>query len=586
MMNTSAANNQSVKASVEEAEVMSFTHPEDPVECPVQPLGHSNGHYYFTDVAGEFRDLAMRDFTDKSILSLFGGDSSWPAFHYPATNKKGEPIPGEFHVRKVTAYLMRKCHARGLYDANAPLRGLGVWRWKDSAVVNAGSAIWHSGKWHAPGLQLGGATYIARPRIEKPEMEQDLDPEKIEELRRSFNMWSYSEEGDADLLFGWMGASLLGGYPRWRAHVLIIGERGTGKTSLGEHCSSCLGDQGVSLNDYTEGGLRQTLQNEARTTWLDEAETGSDVQSSRMAAVIRLLRNLSGEKGARITRGSANQQAMNSTVTGCMLLTAIHSPPLEPQDRSRIITMNLNKPTQGESSSQDLLHYKAMAQAMSPALRGHAVRHAKHFSEAFELYHKILLTHGCDGRQADLYATSLAGRSILLDKEVPTIDEAHAFVKKYEARLKVIFMEDSDASDGQSCLNHLLDYMMDVWRDGKKVTIGQFLCEQVNATDLDDRQLATYGMRLIRQRPDPHAGERITYHTLFVPNGHAQLRRIFTNTVWSGGGWKNSLRRLPYVEIAPPVSVAGQKRRGLYIPSTLLPDMGASDYPPYPPRPP
>ncbi len=269
------------------------------------------------------------------------------------------------------------------------------------------------------------------------------------------NAWSFGDVADADLLFGFMGAAMLGGYPQWRAHTIVSGKHGIGKSKLGTLIMNCLGEQGISLNDYTEAGLRQSLINEARTIWLDEGEPGVDNSvAHRMAQIIRLLRILSGGQGARVARGSSAGVAQNYTVTGCVMLTAINPPPLEPQDRSRIIQMNITK---ANALVQDVDFYVEEAARRSTRLRARAILNVDKFIGAFDLYRKVLVEYGCDGRQADLFATVLAGRSFLLDDDVPQKDEAMKMVTLLKARLSSIFTEDAENSDGLRCLRHLLD---------------------------------------------------------------------------------------------------------------------------------
>lgn len=574
-----------IAAALANSEVVEFKGGETMMqECPIQPLGMSNGVYFFTSPEGELRNLAARDFTDRQLISLFAGDLSWMVQNFPSYDKEGNPS-GDFKVKKVTAALMRACHMRGIFSTETPLRGHGVWRFGEKVVVHTGDGIYYDRAWFAPGKIIGHAIYIARAKVDRPDFDQPLDDFQTRQIRQWFNAWAFRENGDADLLFGFLGAALLGGFPSWRVHALVVGERGTGKSSLGEFIADCLGAQGTQMNNYTEAGLRQRLQNEARAIWLDEGETGHDQSARRMADVIRLLRLLSSGEGARIVRGSSGGQAQSSTVTGCVMITAINPPHLEPQDRSRIIEINLNKPEQRETTEKDLEYFKTEARARSNGLRARAVSRAGHFAAAFSLFRRTLVIHGCDGRQADLFATLLSGRSTLLDSGMPTQEDATALVATYKERLSVIFIEDREASDGQICLNQLYDFILDNYRNEKRISIGQQLMACI-ADNAEDMALQAFGMKVMRCEDG--------YKKLFIPNDHVQLKRIFANSVWGNGGWNKSLQRLPGVKSTPdPVRVAGSKRRGVYVPHDLLPKAGTDtdrapmrDDHPDPPTPP
>lgn len=539
--------------------------------CPVTPLGTLDGNYYFIAPSGELRKLSPRDFTDKFLVSLFAGRTDWLCQNFPSTTRKGQKDFSRFEGSDATFSLMRACHERGLYNPNTPLRGPGVWRAGDRPILHSGDGIWYHQQWMQPGQQLRGSIYTARAALERPDFEHPLSAIEARELRQWFNAWAFIDNIDADLLFGFLGAALLGGFPSWRAHAFVIGERGNGKTKLGEFIMSCLGAQGMSLNDYTEAGLRQSLINEARAIWLDEGEPGSDgAISHRMAAVIRLLRILSGGQGARVARGSSGGVAQNYTVTGCVMLTAINPPPLEPQDRSRIIQISINKPNLTTSSSQDIDYFIEEAVKRSSKLRARAILGVERFIGAVDLFRRLLVERGCDGRQADLFATLLAGRSLLIDDGLPDPDAAQELVNALDSRLGSIFVEDSDSSDGQLCLRRFYDTTCDAIRDGRRMTLGQIIAKERQSPGTHDALLDSYGCRLM---PDG---------TLFIPHMHGQLVKVYSGTAWASGGWRYSLLRLQGVKpSAHPVRVSGSKIRGLLLPRDLLPSLD-----PEPPQPP
>jgi hypothetical protein len=542
---------------------------DDP--CPVTALGTLDGNYYFISPSGEVRRLSPRDFTDKFLVSIFGGRIDWLCRNFPATTRKGQKDFSRFEGSDACVALMRACHDRGLYNPNTPGRGPGVWRVGELPILHSGDAIWYQNQWLPPGQQFGGAIYSARAALERPDFNNPLTAVEAAELRQWFNAWNFVDPIDADLLFGFMGASLLGGFPLWRAHAFVIGERGSGKTKLGELMMACLGAQGMSLNNYTEAGLRQSLVNEARALCLDEGEPGSDGSTAhRMSQVIKLLRLLSGGPGARIARGSSAGVAQSYIVTGCVMVLAINPPPLEPQDRSRIIQISINKPNSTGTASQDIDHFIDVAGKRSARLRARAILGVDRFVEATKLFRQLLLDKGCDGRQADLFSTLLAGRSMLLEDTVPHPDAARSLVEQLGQRLKAIFIEDDESGDGQLCLRHFLDSACEAIRDGRRMTLGQIIAKERQAPFTHEGLLDSYGLRLMSDG------------TLFVPNSHTQLNRVYISTAWSGGGWRFSLMRLAGAKPSRhPVRVGGLKIRGLLIPPDLLPALD-----PDPPEPP
>ncbi|MDE1901317.1 MAG: hypothetical protein KGI37_06720 [Alphaproteobacteria bacterium] len=537
--------------------------------CPVTALGMNDGNCFFVGRSGEVRKLAHRDFTEACLITLFG-NKDWLCQNFPNKTKKGGKDFSSFNRSEAMNWLIDKCDKKGLYDQSTPLRGAGVWRADNDPVLHSGDGIWYKNQWLPPGQKIHGSIYTARAALKRPDFKAPMTAIEALEVRKWLDAWAFDDPIEADLLFGFLGAALLGGFPLWRVHVFIIGERGIGKTTLGDLLIALLGEQGLEFNDFTEAGLRQSLLNEARTISLDEGEPGKDgSEAHRMSSVIRLLRKLSGGQGARIARGSSSGVAQNYTVTGSVLLLAINPPPLEPQDRSRILQVGLRK-SENPVPKKIVEGYVREAARRSLKIRARAILGADRFAYAVEFYRDLLVKRGCDGRQADMFSALLAGRSLLLDDDKPR-EEPELF-DALSKRLGNIFLEDSESGDGKLCLHHLYDATCDAIRDGRRLTIGQVIAKERKGSSTFDSVLDSYGLRLM---PDG---------SLFVPFKHGQLDRVYGNTPWALGGWRHSLKRLPGVEQAQwPVRVSGIKIRGLFIPHDLLPSLESDADPPQPP---
>jgi hypothetical protein len=581
-MNEPNNNLEDIAQCVTGAEAVSFDGVDDIMaDCPIQPLGTANGIYAFISPEGALREMAARDFNFNNLNSLFAGNLAWLQEKFPETGRQNSQRD-DFNVRATTTALIRSCHQRGYFSGNEThLRRHGVWRYGSKAILHAGDAFYYEGQWHRAGQKLGEAVYVACAPVERPSFDEPLGTFEARRLRRNMNVWAYEEAGDPDLIFGWMGAAMLGGFPNWRVHAFIIGERGSGKSTLGEYITDCLGPQAEFTNNFTEPGVRQSLQNEARAIYLDEAGIDSDTQRKRMSEAIRLFRQVSGGKGARTVRGSSGGTAISTTVTGCVLMTAVYPPPLDNQDRSRILEISLKIPVQTETSKIDIESFRAEARRYSAGLRARAFMRIDHFQAAFHLFNKILVAKGCDGRQSDMFATLFAGRSILYDDDVPTSEKATEFVEMYDERLQTMLVEDSEQNDGHKCLNRLYDFMPDFYRHSERMTMGQIIAAHVEGTS-EGNVLKAYGLRLARRsKTEPFS--------LFIPNGNNNLEDIYEKTPWVGGGWRKSLLRLPgVVRSEKTVRVGLESRRGVWIPYELLPksfDSGAEpiDNPPAPP---
>jgi hypothetical protein len=582
--------------------------------CPVTALGYDeDGRYHFLTPSGAKRAMAVRDLTPGGLLSLFSGRPDWMIKAHPKHDKDGAPI-GDFAPRAVLADLIRQCERAGMVDKQLKMRGLGVWPGpaaKDGArppACHVGDRVFIAGtrgdllgdgvrgSWQQAGFRDGRIVYPAKPTTAPPDIERPATAEQAALIREGLGLWAWGHSCDADMMLGWIGAALLGGFPSWRVHGQIVAEFGAGKTTLLKFLAELLGPQAEMFNSFTEPGIRQQLQNEARAVLLDEAnnEGGPD---GPVALTILLIRRMSGGEGAAIVKGSPGQSANVATVVGQAMLAGVNPTPLDPQDRSRIYRYELLKRTSAKEAAAKVERLVLWAAKMSPRLRARALLNWPVFASSFTLYRAVLMDAGCDGRQADMFGVLLAGRELLLHDEAPNEEFAKAEVAKLAGRITRAQLDDEQDSDGQQCFDMIQSYVPDLWRSGEKTTLGRMIAHGLNeaADDAKSRReapdaapmeglnrqaLAMYGMRI-----EADSTGRLF---LLVANRHSGLERIFQGRAglrWQACGWVTSLRRLGDI-VKPwpvPLRFAGPKQRCLAIPEGLLPERAGSEPPPVTP---
>lgn len=545
-------------------------------DCPVKPLGHHDGTYYFLSPTGELRSMKVRDFSANGLLSLFSGDMSWMVTNFQRLDKDGNPI-NDFVVRGVVGHLIRICEAVGLFDPGLRLRGRGVWPGgagedgRPVCVLHAGDRVARIAggvmEWHRAGYREGRSVYPARPRVDVPDFNDAAtakDGQRIEEL---LGLWRWEGAADAVLLTGIIGAGLLGGFPDWRAHGQIAAAHGSGKSELCKFIGGVMGPQAEGFNSYSEAGLRQVLADEARVAILDEAESDG---GGAMQAVVGLIRRMSGGAGADIVRGSPSGEVKRYTVTGVALMAGINPPPLAPQDRSRILRFDLAKVTSDPEAAARVDAAVAWARANSARLRARALLGAQRYAASCKIFRAALIGAGCDGRQADLFAAALAGRDLLVTDHPPDTDSIAELLAPLRPRINDLRAADAEDSDGQQCWHHLLGYIPDHWRSGMRTTIGDLIATaRVEAGSGGDSDIAlrAYGMRVAKLEGGGVA--------LLVANKHPGLTRIFQGTAWAAGGHAGALKRLGEGVVAhdTPIRFAGPSLRCIRIPPDLLPDL-------------
>jgi len=541
---------------------------EAPKECPVTPLGHRDGQFWFFDRAGQIRALSAQQLGQSpQIVALFCGDTDWCTKTFPQLDKEGQPT-GWFSVRAVGKHLVTECTKAGLFRPEEPRRGIGVWRAQGQVALHLGDRVFFpgSGVTRPAGFRDMGALWPALPRVPAPAA--PATAEQAAAVEAVFSRWNWEQPFAVRAMFGLWAAGLLGAAIRWRPHGLVVGPAGSGKTTLMETYAA-LSPLALMWNDYTEAGLRQAVTGRAGPLILDEAE-GDAEGVNRLQKVVELLRRASGGGGAQVVRGSAGGQSQTFEVTSAALLGCILPPNLLPQDASRITRVDLlprapdGPPLPSEAEMAGL-------RAQAPALWGRALAGMDRFAANLETFRRDLLGRGCPPRLADQIGTILAARAMMLHDEPVT--EFQAKVQADHFRPLLMTEADQAPEDGPgAALLHLLQSVADVQRHGERPSIASLLARgQRSDPDGDDarRILREHGLAMTIWPP----GAQGVPLSLAVANTHPRLARIYEGTRWAGGRWKEDLRRLPGVVVPKhPSRLLPGKPRVTIVPATLLPE--------------
>jgi hypothetical protein len=109
-------------------------------DCPITPLGHNKGVFYFLDVVGQNRDLTARQLHHRGeLVSLYLGDENylwehWPAVHRPRRNGD-KPIITGFFIGPAASWHMQACRDAGIFGPRVVIRKPGIWPMDDGAVI-------------------------------------------------------------------------------------------------------------------------------------------------------------------------------------------------------------------------------------------------------------------------------------------------------------------------------------------------------------------------------------------------------------------------------------------------------------------
>jgi hypothetical protein len=559
------------------------TEPPVPPECPIVPLGHSRGVYFFISPSGQFADFSSGKLsTAGGQLELFDGDIAWLRAFYPP----GRPSEGDYNIRRAAAGLITLCAAKGLWSVENPSRHYGVWRATDELLIaHAGGVLHYSdGTTRRAGMVDHRTIYPALPDHEPPAAEP-ASAGAVRSLRDAYRLWRFEPMGigadrgpsglAADLLFCATSLALLGAAPHWRVHVLVKAVAGSGKSLLMSLIAAALGAQGVAMNNFTEAGLRGSLRDEARAAMLDEAEGGSADGSVgvRMAQVIEVIRQMSGGDGVQGVRGTGDGHVRRFQLAGCVFMSCINPPPLLPQDLSRILRVDMLKAAiENEAPARRIIED---IKELSPALRARALAGWQRWRRNFHLLKKAIVDTDASSRQADLLAALLAAGEMMASDDPLDAEGAGHLAESIIPVLDAIKADDTDQSDPWRCWLTLTSHQVPSWRGGDMHTVGSLLQMARHPEGLSGKDarrfLSRIGLKLCLEGM-PKGETTPEAPCLYIANQHEFLRAVFEKTPWRDGGWVTSLARLEgALKSAQSLKIGAASQRAVALPLKYLP---------------
>jgi len=557
---------------------------EDP--CPVVPLGIEGEFYHLIDSAGQFRSMIAGDLSHAGMQGLFALTPNWPQWAWPRYGRAAAPKEGEkpapppiksFDDDKARSALMLACSRRGLFSPSDKLRGRGMWLTKGGGLIyHAGEELWtfDQGKGRPVVMETGlhegffypRFTALPSPWTEKIKPADNPAVSLLETLR----LWPWARPLiDPLLMLGWIGVAYLGGALDWRSAVILLGDKGTGKSSLQEGLRDLFGEALFHSADTSAAGIYQAMKQDTRPVALDELEPGTDMR--KVQNVVQLMRDASS--GAIGRRGGSDGMASQFQMRSAFLFSAINNPLHQAQDLSRVAALRLWPLKEGQTQAPSI-----DADACGRMVLAHLMREWPRFHETRAEYMRALAAGGHDARGQKTYGTLVACADLLLGADaaekldVRLTEDLGWWTEHLSADL-LPEIEDAMAN-WRKMVKALLQGQPDAWRGGRHASVGQCIAdleegERVGVAEDKKygraeamRDLAAGGLGIVHAEvvisklaaaldisPDA-AGQKLGLMKddgwlLAVPNAHAKLKRLLSETDWAGGGWRDALRQCP-----------------------------------------
>ncbi len=541
-------------------------------ESPVVPLGFYAGKVVFAMPEGEIRHELASKIGGMLRPDIFACEKGQSFLTYWRDSED------KFQRDLATIWFVRKCRSAGFWNSDRAVRSLGVWPGDLGAVILHRGAELHrympDGSVQVDTIadalrNTSGPLYRLCSSAAAP---SDPCPrERGVWLRSRLDRWGFEAIGDeglkgADVVAGWIMASLLGAVSPFRGHLMLNALAGSGKSTLIEFIHACLSAlAGDVIDSFSEAGFKNELSGMARPVLIDEAEASSGANGPGvLERVLEVIRRMATGHGGTRKQGDVGGGTVTQTAIGSVLMAGINPPKLASADASRVAEVRLqplNRVLGAERFASDAEMHATIAEAkaLAPALLGRALAGAARYRSDFDAIKAAFVKSKEAPRTADLMAMIAAGRRLLLlDEPIETEDEADAEVLFWRPLLAQREAAQTVSNPGAEALAHLMSANSGQHRHDRHLTLGEVIQGQIGPEGGgDEHVLKANGLKLYRgDWADGSPGP-----WLIVANQHPALERIFERSSWRD--WRRSLGYLDELGEAHQTKVTTPQRFGL-----------------------
>ncbi len=316
-----------------------------PIESgPFKIMGYDMGvYYYLPRASGQLVGLTASGHNKNNLLQL--APLEWWSSRF--ANSKGA-ISWD-HANNA---LMQMCHERRVFKVETMIRGSGVWMDKGRVIAHCGDILLVDGVETEP-FEVGSAfVYQKSSRIFNIAKEP-LDDMQAKKLMKIMTLLKWRNPVSAILAAGWVTLAPLAGALRWRPHIYIDGEKGSGKSWVNDEViKAALGKCAIRVGSgTTEAGLRRLIGNDARPVIMDEME-GEDKKQKEIRQAILLMARKASSGESMVIADSTGKGTMVFKIFSMFSMSSINTGVVQSADLSRFSHLELIK-NSGEKSVEE-----------------------------------------------------------------------------------------------------------------------------------------------------------------------------------------------------------------------------------------
>ena len=403
---------------------------------------------------------SRHDFTEVGLVELAPREW-WEANGFSSRSK------GSINKTAAAEWLFSVAHKRGYFDLENRMRGRGAWNDKGRLVFHHGDHLTVDGE-HMDLGKIGGIHHIYESKAPLPPVGTPATSKEGEKLLATAQMMRWVNPASAMFLCGWVYLASLGGALKWRPHIWITGESGSGKSHiLRDFVGRLLGAMKLSLDagDSSAAGIRQKLKRDALPVVLDEAEAKDDRGRERIRAILTLARGASTDGDTKIAKGTVSGHGLDFSVRSMFCFGAIGALAQDQEsDNSRFATLAVRNKMDNSVPDQWLrlkpaLYEIERDEGLPSRLLSRAILTFPMLRKCVGVFSLAAAKRLGSERNGDQFGALLAGYWCLTRDEVVTPAEAQGIVEGIQ--WEDFFAEQRQAApDSSKCLDAILDHLI------------------------------------------------------------------------------------------------------------------------------
>jgi putative DNA primase/helicase len=522
--------------------------------APFKALGY-NGDYYYYLPRGTEQVVCIKRGSHTSPAELMGLASiEWWECNY---EKEGKQKGCDWQM--AASAMMRACERCGIYSPDRE-RGRGAWYDEGRSVLHMGDHLLVDGIPTAISDHSSRFIYTKGAQVDSGIAREPLPVSESAVVLDLFKRLAWVKPIHAELLAGWCTLAPVCGALKWRPHVWITAQRGGGKSWVQDRMvSPLIGPMAMVVQGgTTEAGIRQKTANDARSIVFDEAEAETQAGQKRIGGVLELARQSSSDTSAEIVKGTVGGHAMGFRMRSMFLMGSINVAITQAADESRFSVVQLNKPqmTSAEFSEFERMVDSTLSDDFCSRHRTRIYLMIATIRQSAKILADAVAVRLGSQRIGDQVGTLLAGAWALKSDSVITDAEAVEWVSQIDL---TDAHEAEQVADEIMCLQAILQSQIRFDGTGSTLTrsVGELLEAVVSGYGVDP---------MVASDALARHGVRLKDGMIYVSNTHSEIKKMLSDTPWSGS-WRRILARIPGA-VAPTSSVrfAGSTTKSVAIP--------------------